>query len=381
MEKIFTALGLMSGTSMDGVDASIIKSDGLGQFNNVSNKYWEFDLELRKRLVDLRNEIKTKDNLIEFSNELKILERELTIFHGEIVNEISSNNNENIDLIGFHGQTIFHDPKNKISKQLGDGRLLSQLTKKEVVYDFRNNDIQNGGQGAPLTPIFHNLLANNIFNDFKDIFSNILNIGGISNITKTVMNKDISKKKIEAFDIAPGNCLIDEWIRKNSNKRFDEGGSIGKSGTNNQLLLNQAIDNFNFTSYKNSLDIKDFDISFVRGLSLEDGCATLTNFTAYLIAEGIKSLHKKEDYFSNKYLICGGGRKNNFLIETINNYLNKYENLTLENIDNFNHNGDFIESQAFGYLAIRSYLKLPITFPETTRCRKPLTGGSLIKNF
>ena len=381
MEKIFTALGLMSGTSMDGVDASIIKSDGLSQFNNVSNKYWEFDLELRKRLVDLRNEIKTKDNLIEFSNELKILERELTIFHGEIVNEISSNNNENIDLIGFHGQTIFHDPKNKISKQLGDGRLLSQLTKKEVVYDFRNNDIQNGGQGAPLTPIFHNLLANNIFNDFKDSFSNIINIGGISNITKTVMNKDISKKKIEAFDIAPGNCLIDEWIRKNSNKRFDEGGSIGKSGTNNQLLLNQAIDNFNFTSYKNSLDIKDFDISFVRGLSLEDGCATLTNFTAYLIAEGIKSLHKKEDYFSNKYLICGGGRKNNFLIETINNYLNKYENLTLENIDNFNHNGDFIESQAFGYLAIRSYLKLPITFPETTRCRKPLTGGSLIKNF
>ena len=381
MEKIFTALGLMSGTSMDGVDASIIKSDGLGQFNNVSNKYWEFDLELRKRLVDLRNEIKTKDNLIEFSNELKILERELTIFHGEIVNEISSNSNENIDLIGFHGQTIFHDPKNKISKQLGDGRLLSQLTKKEVVYDFRNNDIQNGGQGAPLTPIFHNLLANNIFNDFKDIFSNILNIGGISNITKTVMNKDISKKKIEAFDIGPGNCLIDEWIRKNSNKKFDDGGSIGKSGTNNQLLFNQAIDNFNFISYENSLDIKDFDISFARGLSLEDGCATITNFTAYLIVEGIKSLHKKEDYFSNKYLICGGGRKNNFLIETINNYLNKYENLTLENIDNFNHNGDFIESQAFGYLAIRSYLKLPITFPETTRCSKPLTGGSLIKNF
>ena len=381
MEKIFTALGLMSGTSMDGVDTSIIKSDGLGQFNNVSDKYWEFDLELRKKLVDLRNEIKTKDNLIEFSNELKILERELTIFHGEIVNEISSNSNENIDLIGFHGQTIFHDPKDKISKQLGDGMLLSQLTKKEVVYDFRNNDIQNGGQGAPLTPIFHNLLANNIFNDFKNSFSNIINIGGISNITKTVMNKDISKKKIEAFDIGPGNCLIDEWIRKNSNKKFDDGGFIGKSGTNNQLLFNQAIDNFNFISYKNSLDIKDFDISFARGLSLEDGCATITNFTAYLIVEGIKSLHKKEDYFSNKYLICGGGRKNNFLIETINKYLNKYENITLENIDNFNQNGDFIESQAFGYLAIRSCLGLPITFPDTTRCNKPLTGGSLVKNF
>ena len=209
MDRIFTALGLMSGTSMDGIDASIIKSDGHSKFDNVLDKYWEFDISLHKKLIHLRNEIVTKDKLIEFSDELKILERELTIFHSEIVNEIISKYTENIDLIGFHGQTIFHDPINRISKQLGDGRLLSQLTKKEVVYNFRKNDILNGGQGAPLTPIFHNLLANNIFNNFKDSFSNILNIGGISNITKTVMHKDESKNKIEAFDIGPGNCLID----------------------------------------------------------------------------------------------------------------------------------------------------------------------------
>ena len=381
MDKIFTALGLMSGTSMDGVDASIIKSDGHSKFDNVLDKYWEFDVTLHKKLIDLRNEIVTKDKLIKFSNELKIVERELTIFHSKIVNEIISNYTGNIDLIGFHGQTIFHDPGNKISKQLGDGRLLSQLTKKKVVYDFRKNDLQNGGQGAPLTPIFHNLLANNIFNDFKDSFSNILNIGGISNITKTVINKDGLKNKIEAFDIGPGNCLIDEWMRKNSNKKFDKNGLTGKSGMNNQFLFNQAIENFNFNSYKNSLDIKDFDISFARGLSLEDGCATITNFTAYLIAEGIKFLHKKQDYFSNKYLICGGGRKNNFLIKTIKKYLNNFENISIENIDNFNQNGDFIESQAFGYLAIRSYLGLPITFPDTTRCPTPLTGGSIVKNF
>ena len=381
MDKIFTALGLMSGTSMDGVDASIIKSDGHSKFVNVLDKYWEFDISLHKKLIDLRNEIVTTDKLIKFSNELKILERELTIFHSKIVNELTSNYSENIDLIGFHGQTIFHDPTNRISKQIGDAGLLSQLTKKKVVYDFRKNDLQNGGQGAPLTPIFHNLLANNILNDFKDSFSNILNIGGISNITKTVMNKDISKNNIEAFDIGPGNCLIDEWMRKNSNKKFDKNGLTGKSGTNNQLLFNQAIENFNFNSYKNSLDVKDFDISFARGLSLEDGCATITNFTAYLIAEGIKLLHKRDDYFSNKYLICGGGRKNNFLIKTIEEYLNNFENISIENIDNFNQNGDFIESQAFGYLAIRSYLGLPITFPDTTRCNKPLTGGIIIKNF
>ena len=381
MDKIFTALGLMSGTSMDGVDASIIKSDGHSKFDNVLDKYWEFDATFHKKLIGLRNEIVTKDKLIKFSNELKILERELTIFHSRIVNEIISNYTGKIDLIGFHGQTIFHDPGNKISKQLGDGGLLSQLTKKKVIYDFRKNDLQNGGQGAPLTPIFHNLLANNIFNEFKDSFSNILNIGGISNITKTVMNKDGSKNKIEAFDIGPGNCLIDEWMRKNSNKKFDKNGLTGESGINNQLLFNQAIENFNFNSYKNSLDIKDFDISFARGLSLEDGCATITNFTAYLIAEGIKFLHKKKDYFSNKYLVCGGGRKNNFLIKTIKEYLNNFENISIENIDNFNQNGDFIESQAFGYLAIRSYLGLPITFPDTTRCATPLTGGSLVKNF
>ena len=381
MDKIFTALGLMSGTSMDGVDASIIKSDGHSKFDNVLDKYWEFDATLHKKLIELRDEIVTKDKLIKFSNELKILERELTIFHSKIVNEIISNYTENIDLIGFHGQTIFHDPINRISKQLGDGELLSQLTKKKVVYNFRKNDLQNGGQGAPLTPIFHNLLANNIFNEFKDIFPNIINIGGISNITKTVMNKDELKNNIEAFDIGPGNCLIDEWMRKNSNKKFDKNGLTGESGINNQLLFNQAIENFNFNSYKNSLDIKDFDISFARGLSLEDGCATITNFTAYLIAEGIKFLHKKQNYFSNKYLICGGGRKNNFLIKTIKEYLNNFESISIENIDNFNQNGDFIESQAFGYLAIRSYLGLPITFPDTTRCNKPLTGGIIIKNF
>ena len=120
---------------------------------------------------------------------------------------------------------------------------------------------------------------------------------------------------------------------------------------------------------------------FSQEVFLEDGCATITNFTAYLIAEGIKFLNKKEDFFSNKYLICGGGRKNNFLIKTIKKYLNNFEKISIENIDNFNQNGDFIESQAFGYLAIRSYLGLPITFPETTRCIKPSTGGSIIKNF
>ena len=375
MGKIYTALGLMSGTSMDGVDASIIQSDGVDQFSNILDEYCEFDEKLHKKLVDLRKSISTKADLKHFSVDLKNLEREITIFHSEIVNKISLKYRDYIDFVGFHGQTIFHDPENKITKQLGDGKLLSQLTKKNVVYNFRQKDLENGGQGAPLTPIFHNILSKNIYNKFKKEIPNILNIGGISNITT------ISNNNIVAFDIGPGNCLIDEWIRKKTNKRFDKNGSIGKSGKVNQLILNQAIENFNIVSYNKSLDVKNFDVSFARGLSLEDGCATITNFTAFLISEGIKFSRKNNENISNKYLICGGGRKNNFLINCINDYLKNFSNIILESVDLYNYQGDYIESQAFGYLAIRSYLSLPITFPKTTGCKAPTTGGFIVKNF
>ena len=381
MAKIYTALGLMSGTSMDGVDVSIIKSDGVTQFTNVLDDYFEFDDILHEKLVNLRNLIKSKTDLVDFSRELKILEKELTIFHSKIVNEVSLESKENIDLIGFHGQTIFHEPKNQITKQLGDGRLLSQLTKKTVVYDFRQKDLENGGQGAPLTPIFHNLLSNSIYNKFKIEFPNILNIGGISNITMIEKNRDFLINNIEAFDIGPGNCLIDEWIRRNSNKRIDKDGLIGKSGKVNQLILNQAIENFSNVSYNESLDIKNFDISFARGLSLKYGSATITNFTAHLISEGIKFSRKKNKNISNKYLVFGGGRKNIFLIDCIKKNLINFKDISLEPIDLYGFEGDNIESQAFGYLSIRSYLRLPITFPETTGCNKPTTGGSVVKNF
>ena len=381
MGEIYTAIGLMSGTSMDGVDLSIIRSDGEYEFTHILDKYFEYDEKLHKKLVNLRGQIFTQKDLIKLSEELKILEREITIFHSEIVKEIESKYRDKIDFIGFHGQTIFHDPDNKTSKQLGDGKLLSQLTRKIVVYDFRQNDLNNGGQGAPLTPIFHNLISNKIYNENKRVCPNFLNIGGISNITNTIKNEEFSKKNIEAFDIGPGNCLIDEWIRKNTNKKFDENGSVGKSGKINQIILNQTIENFNSISYNKSLDIKDFDISFVRGLSLEDGCATITNFTAYLISEGIKYSKNKNDYTSSKYLVCGGGRKNIHLIESIKKYLSDNRQISMDLIDKFNYDGDFIESQAFGYLAIRSFLKLPISYPSTTGCNRPLSGGIITKNF
>jgi anhydro-N-acetylmuramic acid kinase len=172
--------------------------------------------------------------------------------------------------------------------------------------------------------------------------------------------------------------LIDDWVRKNSNKKFDENGNISKAGKIDQLITNQIIENFNIDTYSKSLDIKDFDNSFARGLTFENGCATITNFTGYLIAKGIENIGTDSKI---KYLISGGGRKNIALMDCIKENLNNKYNFILDNIDNYGFNGDYIESQAFGYLAIRSFLDLPISFPKTTGCAKPTVGGKLVKNF
>jgi anhydro-N-acetylmuramic acid kinase len=207
-----------------------------------------------------------------------------------------------------------------------------------------------------------------------------LNIGGISNITKIIKNDDKLEENLEAFDSGPGNCMIDEWVRNNSKNNFDKNGLIAKSGKIDQLILNQVIDNFELNSFDKSLDIKDFDISFARGLSLEDGCATITNFTAYLIAKGIEHANCDNNE-PIKYLLCGGVRKNDYLIVSIKKYLLHKKNISLNSIDDYNLNGDYIESQAFGYLAIRSFLNLPISFPKTTGCVIPTVGGKLARSF
>ena len=380
-KKLYTVIGLMSGTSMDGIDLSIISSDGHDEFSNILDDYYEYDKNLQDQLVRLRDLVLTKKDLLQNSEKLRELERNLTLFHADAVNQSLKKYREPIDLIGFHGQTIFHNPNEKITKQLGDGKLLSQIVRKKVIFDFRQADIQNKGQGAPLTPIFHHILSKKINQNFNIKFPiGFLNIGGIANVTKIINDSDNFQNNLSAFDIGPGNCLIDEWVRKNSNKKFDHNGSIAQSGKVNKLILNQAIENFKIDSYEKSLDVKDFDISFIRGLTLEDGCSTITSFTAYLIAKGIEYSNGSND-MPIKYLVCGGGRKNIFLIKCIKKYLSHKKNINLDLIDEYNLNGDYIESQAFGYLAIRSFLNLPISFPKTTGCIKPTVGGKLVKNF
>ena len=175
MSKSFYSLGLMSGTSMDGVDASIIQSDGETKYKVIIDQYFEYPQSIYNDLTKLRDKIKSSKDLKKFSKEIKNVEKEITLFHAKAVNKILQKTKVNVDFIGFHGQTIYHNAKEKISKQLGDGKLLSKLTKKTVVYNLRENDLKNGGEGAPLTPIFHKMLAKK----FKLKNVTFINIGGI----------------------------------------------------------------------------------------------------------------------------------------------------------------------------------------------------------
>ena len=363
MEKNLSALGFMSGTSGDGVDTSVISSNGKDTINIKYNRFDPYPTSLSNKIHRVKESISEMQDLLKYSSEIDKLELEITDFHIDIA--IKATKEVDYDLIGFHGHTIYHNTEEKISKQIGLGANLSKLTNKDVVYNFRQNDIKNGGEGAPLSPIYHLALIKSLFNENKvKIPISILNIGGIANITE--IEKDF---KITSRDIGPGNCLIDKWIRKNSDKFFDENGTLADKGKTDKFIFDQYLDNYYYSKVnsKRSLDTNDFDISFAKGLSLENGTTTITDLTSELLSKKIGI---------NDIYICGGGRKNKYLI----NSLKKKINNKLHLIDDLNIDGDYIESQAFAFLAIRSYLGLPNSFPSTTNCKEPTVGGNIIKN-
>ena len=199
-KKMFTTLGLMSGTSMDGVDLSLIKSDGYNHIEQIYDEYYEFSAELQKDLIILRDDLINSKDLKKKSVKINDIEKKFTLFNVKIVNDLIEKKGLIPDLIGFHGQTIFHYPKNKISKQIGDGHLLSQLTKCSVINKFRQRDLNNNGQGAPLTPIFHYLISKKINNEFNINYPiNIINIGGITNVT-SILNKENVECKLLPYE-------------------------------------------------------------------------------------------------------------------------------------------------------------------------------------
>ena len=377
MNKIYTALGTMSGTSLDGIDFSIIETDGEDYLNIISSEYLEFSNNLKDRISNLKLKIKSTDECraIIKSKEYKVLSREITLLHYEGIQTIITHVHKiPIHVVGFHGITLWHKPEDKFTHQLGDPLLLkkkfnkhSHLKKSSLIFDFRKNDMLNGGQGAPLTSLYHRAIMKHL----KIVDPRlIVNIGGIINVTY------LNRGNIFSTDIGPGNCLIDKWIKKNFNKNFDKDGKISLEGRVNKIIANNFLNRLSiFKKQKNvSYDTSDFDLSEFKKLSPKNGATTLSYISAKTILNYAKNLDVKI------IILCGGGRHNQAILNILKD--DKFKIISIDELDfGIGRQGDFIESQAFAYLAIRSYLNIPISFPETTGVREPCNGGTIVKNF
>ena len=369
--KNFIALGLMSGTSADGIDIAILTTDGKAKIKLGTSGYYPFS---KSFITKIKSIFKKKLNIDKSKKQKKIIEieNEFTQLNFIVINKFLTKNKINkqkIDVIGFHGQTISHNPASGYSWQIGNSQKLADLLNVKVVSNFRENDIKNGGQGAPLTPIFHYYLTKKMKK--KICF---INLGGISNITYFNHRSKTSLNNMLAFDAGPCCSLIDDWVSKNSNNKFDNFGLLARKGNVKKEIIHNFLKKPYFSKLPpKSLDRGFFSLSLLRKLNIEDGAATLS----YLVAN---SLLKAFDYFPNNPNLCilsGGGRLNKFLVELISNKLKKSKILLAEN---YNWNGDSIEAHAFAYLSVRKLLNLPITFPKTTGIKKPLTAGQIF-NF
>ncbi len=369
MSKIYRSIGMMSGTSMDGIDLALIESDGKKIINRKKFAYLPYDKNFKTRLRTL---IYKHSSLLE----IKVIENELTILHADLVNNFLHENNishKEIDVIAFHGHTILHAPEQQVTWQIGNANLLAHLTKINVIADFRTRDIALGGQGAPLVPIYHFYL----FAQQKKPTA-ILNIGGISNITYF---SNENENDIEAFDICFGNAPLDDLMKKKFGRDFDTDGELAKNGTVNLLLADRILQNEIFHKKPpKSFDRDDFVqiISPINDIKSEDALATFSYIHAKALSFNLELLKKKPE----EIFVCGGGRKNITLMQDLCKHI---PNILIKAVEEIGFNGDAIEAEAFAFLAIRNLLELPISFKNTTGvCAKlpnqhAACGGSLFK--
>ncbi len=355
--KEYLVIGLMSGTSLDGIDVALLRTDGEGYIQREGFLTVPYDDALRSRIRDCFN---LGPDEVHAAAEA---ERALTIAHAEAVKALLARENiraEDVQLIGFHGQTISHAPEHGFTCQIGDGPLLARLTGIPVVNDFRTADVKAGGHGAPLVPVYHQALA---AGQEKPVA--FLNIGGVANVTFVGSNGEVI-----AFDTGAGNALIDDWMLKKTGRKFDACGETAAQGSAQAGIVAAWMENPYFKAAPpKSLDRNAFDISEVEALSVEDGAATLTAFTVEGIVRALDHLPEKP----HQWVVSGGGRLN----ETMMRGLEQRLGVPVVAIEAHGLNGDAIEAEAFGYLAVRSIKGLPISFPKTTGAPRPMQGGKL----
>ncbi len=359
------ALGFMSGTSMDGIDAALIRTDGetVEHFGpTCSSVFTPAQRRLLMAAVDVAGTMKSRHTR---SAVLAEAEDFITTAHSEVAIDLMSRESftpDDIDIIGFHGQTVFHKPEAGLTIQIGDGAKLADLTNIDVVCDFRAADMAAGGQGAPLAPVFHRAMLQ--YSGFEGA-GVCVNIGGISNITWISPNGEMI-----AFDTGPGNVLLDAWSQRHLNQPFDRDGILSSSGNVNEDILEGLLDNPYFRKPPpKSLDKTDFNLENLDRLSAGDGAATLAAFTAQTIANSLIHMPKTP----KKWIISGGGRLNCAIMRELRLRIGP----AVSSAEDAGFNGNDIEAQAFGFLAVRSLRGLPLTFPGTTGVPVPTSGGVL----
>jgi len=355
----------MSGTSLDGVDAALLETNGEDIAIPGPALGLSYDPQMRAMLRQALDDAQTVAAGAPVPFSIRDAERRLTEAHAEAVKALLNKaglSPRQVALIGFHGQTILHRPALRWTWQIGDGVLLARLTGIEVVNDFRSADIKAGGQGAPLVPLYHAALLRNA--GVYDLPVVLVNIGGVANVTY------VGKDSVLAFDTGPGNAPIDDWMQRHSGVPVDENGNFARTGKVDDAALSKMLANKFFdVAPPKSLDRLDFGTAAVEALLPQDGAATLTAFTAASIA-------KAREHFAdmpNAWIVCGGGRHNKTLMDG----LRARVNAPVLSAEDVGWNGDFIEAEAFAYLAARSVKGLPLSLPTTTGVREPTAGGKL----
>lgn len=368
-EQTITAIGLMSGTSMDGVDAAMVVTDGVSAAPSgpaVERPYNNAERRLIRAAIDaaaeLDGELDKDQDLPPIMNQAADCVVAAHVEAVEMLLEKAAIDRRHIAIAGFHGQTVLHRPHQAWTLQIGDGAALAAAIGIDVVSQFRLADMAAGGEGAPLAPLYHQALAAN--GGLSPPWA-VLNLGGVGNVT--FLGR---KGVLTAFDTGPGNALIDDWMQDRTGQSMDRDGALAATGRVDEAALSRLMrhDYFNAPVPK-SLDRNSFSSAGLAHLSDADGAATLAAFTVRAVDAARAHLPEQPQ----SWIICGGGRRNNLLMRLMSERL-PGQVLSAEQAG---WRGDFIEAEAFAFLAVRACKGLPLSEPGTTGVPRPVSGGVL----
>lgn len=348
------AIGLMSGTSLDGVDGALIRTDGEKQLDFIAHAYAPYTAPFRQKLSALA----TGDIPL---NDVLRLEQELALAHVGVAKKLMQKIDEKVSVIGFHGQTIRHIPQEGLTWQLGNAHVLAEETGVSVVNDFRRRDMAAGGQGAPLVPLFHQAVCATFPKPLV-----VVNIGGVANITYLGTKGDVI-----AGDVGPGVGLLDTWVQTSTGKAFDENGLLAAQGRADEKVIYKALAEIPFfrKPFPKSADRYDFAKVDVSHLSIADGASTLCLLTAAAIAQAVQQMPAAP----KQILVAGGGAKNPSLMKALQNMLPNVKTAASVGV-----RGDTLEAEAFAWLAVRRLRGLPLSIPSTTGAKRATVGGAVV---